>query len=111
MSKHRRLRVVVAGKEDVSARGMPNGYASLSPAGLVPTVQIPPHGTYKGTWNATTNTPTITNGSGLQGDFYKVTTAGATSIDGAGPWLIGDEIIFTGLVWTRIPGRTVAVWG
>jgi hypothetical protein len=111
MPKHRRLRAVVATKEDVATKGLPNGYAGLSPAGLVPTGLLPPYGIYRGTWNATTNSPTIAPGSGIQGDFYKVTTAGSTLINGAGPWLIGDEIFFTGTVWTRIPGRTVAVWG
>lgn len=31
---------------------------------------------YLGTWNASTNTPTLTNGVGQIGDYYKVTTEG-----------------------------------
>lgn len=33
---------------------------------------------YAGTWNAATNTPALTSGSGTTGQMYKVSTAGAT---------------------------------
>jgi hypothetical protein len=58
---------------------------------------------YKGSWNASTNTPTITSGTGTQGNYYVVTTAGTTTIDGVSSWAIGDWIIYNGTVWEKIP--------
>lgn len=49
---------------------------------------------YKGTWNADTNTPTLTSGIGTAGDYYIIGTAGTTNIDGITDWQIGDWIIF-----------------
>ena len=37
---------------------------------------------YKGTWNAQTNNPTLTSGVGVKGDYYVVSTAGTTDLDG-----------------------------
>ena len=37
---------------------------------------------HKGNWNASTNTPALSDGSGADGDYYKVTVSGSTSIDG-----------------------------
>lgn len=58
---------------------------------------------YKGSWNAATNTPTITSGVGVAGNFYIVTTAGNTTIDGVTPWAVGDWIIFSGSAWQKVP--------
>ena len=58
---------------------------------------------YKGSWNAATNTPTITSGVGVAGNFYIVTTAGSTTIDGVTPWAVGDWIIFSGSAWQKVP--------
>ena len=59
---------------------------------------------YVGTWNASTNNPTITSGSGDKGDYYVVSVAGSTSIDGQTLWGVGDWIIFNGVVWQRVDG-------
>jgi hypothetical protein len=37
--------------------------------------------TYKGTWDASTNTPTLASGTGTQGDYYVVNVAGSTNLD------------------------------
>jgi hypothetical protein len=58
--------------------------------------------TYKGTWNASTNTPTLTSGSGVNGDYYVVNVAGNTDLDGITDWQIGDWAIFNGAVWQKI---------
>jgi hypothetical protein len=58
---------------------------------------------YKGSWNAATNTPAITSGVGVAGNFYIVTVAGSTTIDGISSWAIGDWIIFSGSVWQKVP--------
>ncbi len=62
-----------------------------------------------GTWNANTNTPTLSdNGTGPSapsaGDYYVVSTAGATSVDGNSTWNAGDWILYDAAldVWKRI---------
>jgi len=59
---------------------------------------------YKGTWNAATNTPAIASGVGTQGDYYVVSVAGATDLDGITNWGIGDWATFNGSVWQRVEG-------
>jgi hypothetical protein len=59
---------------------------------------------YKGTWNASTNTPTITSGVGVKGDYYVVSVAGTTTIDGISNWGVGDWITFNGTAWQRVEG-------
>ena len=59
---------------------------------------------YKGTWNASTNTPTIVSSVGTKGDYYVVSVAGATNINGISNWGIGDWIVFNGAVWQRVEG-------
>ena len=54
------------------------------PAGLV----------FQGTWNAATNTPTLTSGSGTTGNFYIVSTSGSTNLDGVTDWVTGDWAVF-----------------
>ncbi|HQT82462.1 MAG TPA: hypothetical protein PLQ34_09880 [Ferrovaceae bacterium] len=61
---------------------------------------------YQGTWNASTNTPTITSGVGTPGYYYVVSVAGNTTIDGVSGWNVGDWIIFENGKWEKIPGST-----
>lgn len=56
---------------------------------------------YKGTWNASTNTPYLSNGSGTAGWYYRVTTAGTFN---SVAYSVGDDIIYNGSIWERIPG-------
>ena len=37
---------------------------------------------YAGTWNASTNTPTLTSSVGNKGDYYVVSVAGNTNLNG-----------------------------
>lgn len=59
---------------------------------------------YQGTWNASTNSPTITAGTGTKGYYYVVSVAGSTSIDGQSLWGVGDWIIFNGSAWQKVDG-------
>ena len=59
---------------------------------------------YKGTWNANTNTPTLASGSGTKGDYYVVSVAGTTSLDGISNWGVGDWVAFNGAAWQRVEG-------
>ena len=57
---------------------------------------------YKGTWNATTNTPTLVSSTGTNGWYYVVNTAGSTNLNGVTDWQIGDWVIFNGASWQKI---------
>jgi hypothetical protein len=65
---------------------------------------------YKGTWNAATNTPTLVNGTGNQGDVYLCNVAGTVNF-GAGPiaFVVGDQVIYSGSIWQRASGATGTV--
>ena len=58
--------------------------------------------TYKGTWDASTNSPSLSSGVGTNGDYYVVNVAGSTNLDGITDWQIGDWAIFNGSVWQKI---------
>lgn len=84
--------------------GAAGGVAPLNGASQVPVANLPYSAiAYQGTWNASTNVPTIVNGTGVNGEFYWVSVAGATVIDGNGPWSVGDVIVFNGAtnVWEQ----------
>lgn len=57
---------------------------------------------YQGTWNASSNTPTLASGVGTNGYYYIVATAGSTNLDGITDWQIGDWLMFNGTVWQKI---------
>jgi len=59
---------------------------------------------YKGTWNASTNTPTLASGVGTKGDYYVVSVAGSTALDGISNWGVGDWVAFNGAAWQRVEG-------
>lgn len=52
---------------------------------------------YKGHWDASTNTPTLADGIGNNGDYYIVNVAGTQDL-GSGPidFAVGDWVIYTG---------------
>jgi len=57
---------------------------------------------YQGTWNASTNTPTLASGTGTNGYYYVVATAGSTNLDGITDWKVGDWLLFNGTAWQKI---------
>lgn len=64
---------------------------------------------YKGSWNASTNSPTIVSGTGTNGNYYIVSVAGTTTIDGISSWAVGDWIVFnsTTNTWQKIANQSV----
>ncbi|MCU0432833.1 MAG: hypothetical protein MUC87_05215 [Bacteroidia bacterium] len=58
--------------------------------------------TYMGTWNAQSNTPALQNNAGVKGQYYVVTVAGTTSINGITDWQVGDWIIYNGSQWQKV---------
>jgi hypothetical protein len=94
-----------------SEKGNANGYASLDSQGKVPISQLPSSiMEYKGTWNASTNTPTLANGTGDTGDVYICNVAGTVNF-GAGPitFAVGDYVIYSGTIWQRSSGAVGTV--
>jgi len=92
-----------------------NGAATLDASGYLTNSQIPPSivsGTsYRGTWNASTNTPTLVSSVGTQGYYYVVSTAGSTTLNGISTWAVGDWAIFNGTVWQRLTQNTIISGG
>jgi hypothetical protein len=57
---------------------------------------------YQGSWNASTNSPTLVTSTGTKGYYYVVSVAGATNLDGITDWKLGDWAIFNGSIWQKI---------
>ena len=56
---------------------------------------------YLGTWNATTNSPSIADGTGSISQWYRTVTGGTwNSI----VFTAGDDVRYNGSIWQRIPG-------
>lgn len=82
----------------------PFGIATLDSSGLIPLSQLSFTGlTFVGSWNANTNTPHLTSSSGTVGQFYVVSVAGTTNLNGITTWNVGDQVLFGGGVWQRVP--------
>ena len=62
---------------------------------------------FQGTWNASTNSPTLASGTGTSGDYYIVSVAGTTNLDGITDWEIGDWAVFANTTWTKIDNSQV----
>ena len=57
---------------------------------------------YKGTWNASTNVPTLQSSVGVQGNYYIVNVAGTTNLNGITDWQVGDWAIFSESTWQKV---------
>jgi uncharacterized protein YbaP (TraB family) len=57
---------------------------------------------YQGTWNASTNTPTLTSSVGTKGYYYIVNVAGSTNLNGITDWKVGDWAIYDGTAWQKV---------
>jgi hypothetical protein len=64
---------------------------------------------YRGTWNASTNSPALASGVGTQGYYYVVTVAGSTNLDGVTDWKLGDWAIFNGTAWQKVDNTDAVV--
>ena len=103
-----RVDVIEANYIPTSQKGAPNGVASLDGSGKVPVAQLPNAiMEYQGTWDASTNTPTLANGAGNAdsaiGNVYRVSVAGSVDF-GAGSisFEIGDyAILNSSKIWEK----------
>lgn len=93
----------------LSQKGVLNGVATLDGSGKIPASQLPSSVMeYQGTWNASTNTPTLVDGTGDLGDIYKCNVAGTHNF-GSGniAFNISDWVIYNGSMWERSPNSDV----
>lgn len=92
----------------LTQKGAANGVAELDANGKVPVAQLPNAiMEYVGTWDASTNTPTLTNGAGNPdesiGNVYRVSVAGTVDF-GAGniTFNVGDyAILNSSKIWEK----------
>ena len=86
--------------------GVANGVATLDGSGTVPISQLPAAVlgalSYQGTWDASTNTPTLTSSVGTKGYYYVVNVAGSTNLNGITDWKIGDWAVYNGTAWQKV---------
>jgi hypothetical protein len=61
---------------------------------------------YQGTWDASANNPTLTSSVGTNGNYYVVSVAGTTTLNGISSWSVGDWAVFNGSVWQKVDGGT-----
>lgn len=91
--------------------GQPNGIAELDAQGRIPYSQLPESAMeFKGFWAANTNTPTLHDGIGTNGDMYVVSVAGTQDLgSGSIVFLVNDRVIYSGTThtWGRIPAGDV----
>jgi hypothetical protein len=92
-----------SGKQDVSEKNQANGYAPLDAGAKVPIANLPDSVVgqveFQGTWNASTDTPTLPAASGVKGHYYVVSTGGTYETI---TYAIGDWIISNGTAWEKV---------
>lgn len=92
-----------------SSKGQPNGVATLDGSGTLPVSQLPISALeYKGTWNASTNTPTLQDGTGTTGDIYIVSVDGTQDLGGGSVnYTEGQWLLYDGAIWQVTSGGGV----
>ncbi len=92
-------------KQSTSEKAQPNGYASLDGGGKIPAAQLPNSVMeFLGAWDASTNTPTLADGTGNSGDVYRVSVAGTQNLgSGAQTFGVGDWVMYNGSIWQHSP--------
>jgi hypothetical protein len=92
-----------SGKQDVSEKNQANGYAPLDAGAKVPIANLPDSVVgqveFQGTWNASTDTPTLPAASGVKGHYYVVSVAGTYETIS---YAVGDWIISNGTSWEKV---------
>ena len=80
------------------------GVCPLDENGLIPVNRLPTESlVFKGLWNASTNSPHLSNSTGTKGDFYICSTAGTQNL-GSGniTFSENDTVIHDGTIWHRV---------
>ena len=101
---------------NANQKGVAGGVATLDESGRVPYSQLPESAMeFKGEWNASTNTPTLADGTGTNGDFYICNVGGTVNFGTqAEPrevtFVPNDRVIYNGDsdLWVKLPAGQVA---
>jgi hypothetical protein len=98
--------VAITGYIPTTQKGAALGVATLDAGGKVPVSELPAAVlgalSYQGTWDASTNTPTLTSSVGTKGYYYVVSVAGSTNLNGITDWLVGDWAVYNGSIWQKV---------
>lgn len=91
---------------NLDQKGSANGVPSLDGGGKIPFTQLPASlMIYKGTWNASTNTPALADGIGTIGWVYRTSAYGIIDLGhGLDTFDVGDYAIYNGAQWEYSPG-------
>jgi len=95
------LLYATSGVVSTVAFGAANGVATLDSNGRLPIGQLSVSAMeIKGDWDASLNSPSLSNGTGNMGDVYRCSVAGSVNF-GAGSvtFIVGDLVYYTGSVW------------
>lgn len=89
--------------------GQPAG--PLTAGGRVPDNQLSVSAfQYKGVWDASTNTPSLANGTGTTGDTYEIGTSGTQNLGGGSvSYLAGNLLLYNGTAWQQAGSGNVPV--
>ena len=66
---------------------------------------------FQGDWNALTNDPDLTTTPPTTGYYWRVSVAGATSLDGIIDWDVGDLAIKTATGWVKVDNTDASITG
>jgi hypothetical protein len=85
----------------LTQKGANSGVATLDAGGKIPLSQLPASlMEYQGTWDASSNSPALADGTGVAGFFYRVQVAGTQNLgSGSQTFVVGDWIMYNGSVW------------
>ena len=64
---------------------------------------------FKGTWDASTNTPNLITATSQKGDYYVVSVAGNTDLSGITDWQVTDWAVYNGAAWQKVDNTDVVV--
>ena len=97
------ITTLTSSKQSISEKGQPNGYAPLDSGAKVPEANLPDsilgQVQYDGTWDASTNTPTLPDPTIDKGHYYVVSVAGTYL---GTDYAVGDWIISNGTSWEKV---------
>ncbi len=88
--------------EELDAASDPLTGATMASGTLIAWGQdAPSSGQDLGDWDAAANDPALSDGSGTDGDFYRVSEAGSTTLDGITAWAQAQYLKTVDGVWVR----------
>lgn len=97
------IQTQLGAKISSSEKGAASGVATLDGGGKIPASQLPNSVMeFQGTWNASTNSPALADGTGNAGDVYRVSVAGSQDLgSGSLTYAIGDWVMYSGTIWQK----------